>query len=316
MSGRILTFGESLAVLRATELGSLAQLGSLAVGTGGAEGNVAIGAARLGAPVAWYGRVGDDGLGRRVTRELRAEGVEVHAVVDPTAATGLLLKETPAPGRTTVTYYRAGSAGSRLAPEDLPLHLTRDDILHLTGITPALSPSARAAVRHAISLADEAGASISYDVNHRTRLWDLADATPVHRELVARARTVFAGDDEARLVTGVASDDPRELAEALAALGPREVVVKLGADGALAWIDGEVFREGAVPLPHVVDTVGAGDAFVAGYLAERLDGRSPAESLLTAVRTGAAACLHPGDWEGAPTRADLASTGDGDPVVR
>ncbi|MFT4285722.1 MAG: PfkB family carbohydrate kinase, partial [Protaetiibacter sp.] len=74
MSGRIVTLGECLAVLRAPELGSLAQLGTLVVGTGGAEGNVAIGAARLGAPVAWYGRVGDDGLGRRVARELRAEG--------------------------------------------------------------------------------------------------------------------------------------------------------------------------------------------------------------------------------------------------
>ncbi|MFT4305814.1 MAG: sugar kinase, partial [Microbacterium sp.] len=258
----------------------------------------------------------DDGLGRRVARELRAEGVDVHAVVDPAAPTGLLLKETPSRGRTAVAYYRAGSAGSRLSAADLDLRLTAEDVVHLTGITPSLSESARGAVRHAVSLAERAGAAVSYDVNHRTRLWGVEEAVPVHRELVARATVVFAGDDEARLVTGSASDDPRALAEALAALGPTEVVITLGAHGALALVDGEELRLPAVPVDAVVDTVGAGDAFVAGYLAERLAGLPAAARLATAVRTGAAACLHPGDWEGAPTRAELAGTPAGDPVIR
>lgn len=316
MSGRIVTLGESLAVLRTTELGSLAQIGELAVGTGGAEGNVAIGAARLGAPVAWFGRVGDDGLGRRLVRELRAEGVQVHAIVDASATTGLLLKETPSPGRTTITYYRAGSAGSRLSPGDLALGLTSDDIMHVTGITPSLSASARAAVLHAVALAENAGATVSYDVNHRTRLWNNEEAVPVHRELVARADIVFAGDDEARLVTGSTSEEPRALADALAELGPAEVVIKLGADGALVLMDGIELRQPAIALPHVVDTVGAGDAFVAGYLSERLADLPLAERLVTAVRAGAAACLHPGDWEGALTRAELATLDSGDPVSR
>lgn len=136
---RVVTLGEALGVLRTASLGSLAQLDTLAVGTGGAEGNVAVGLARLGTPVTWLGRVGDDGLGRRVARELRAEGVDVVAIVDGGAPTGLLLKETPVPGRTLVTYHRAGSAGSRLEPADLDgLDLAAGDILHLTGITPAL----------------------------------------------------------------------------------------------------------------------------------------------------------------------------------
>ncbi|MFT4122752.1 MAG: sugar kinase [Microbacteriaceae bacterium] len=320
MSGRIVTLGEALGVLRTTGPGSLAQLGTLVVGTGGAEGNVAIGAARLGAPVSWHGRVGDDGLGRRVVRELRAEGVEVHAIVDPAAPTGLLIKETPAPGRTAVSYYRTGSAGSRLTAADLELYLGRqglepEDILHLTGITPALSASARDAVLYAISLAEQAGAAVSYDVNHRSRLWSTDDAVPVHRALIARATIVFAGDDEARLVAGSASEDPGVLAEALAALGPAEVVVKLGTGGALALVDGEQVRVPAVPV-SAVDTVGAGDAFVAGYLAERLAGLPAAARLATATRAGAAACLHPGDWEGAPTRAELAAGPWDDPVIR
>ncbi|AYF98390.1 sugar kinase [Protaetiibacter intestinalis] len=314
MSGRLVTLGEALGVLRTPGIGTLARLDTLTVGTGGAEGNVAIGAARLGAAVTWIGRVGDDGLGQRILRELRAEGVEVRAAVD-TAATGLLLKETPTPGRTRVTYHRAGSAGSRLSPADLDgLALGAHDILHLTGITPALSVSAAAAVRHAAELARAAGATVSYDVNHRAALWAPAEAVPVHRELVALADIVFAGDDEARLVLGSDSRDPEVLARGLAALGPREAVVKLGEAGAVALVDGRLLRRDAIPVPTVVDTVGAGDAFVAGYLAERLAGAPPEERLALAVATGAAACLHPGDWEGAPTRAELCT--DGDPVIR
>jgi 2-dehydro-3-deoxygluconokinase len=299
---RVVTLGEGLAVLRTDQLGSLAQLPLLQVGTGGAEGNVAIGLARLGVPVTWLGRVGDDGLGRRVARELRAEGVDVVALVDASASTGLLLKESPRPGATVVTYYRAGSAGSRLAPSDLDsLPLTEGDILHLTGITSALSPSARETVFAALDLAEQVGATISYDVNQRSKLWSAEEAAPVHHAIASRADLVFASDDELAL---------------LGAVEPRELVVTKGAAGAETRTREGVVSQAAIPLPTVVDTVGAGDAFVAGYLAEVVAASPVAQRLLTAVQTGAAACLHPGDWEGAATRADLARSAAGDPVHR
>jgi len=299
---RVVTFGEGLAVLRTTEVGSLAQLSQLQVGTGGAEGNVAIGLARLGVPVTWLGRVGDDGLGRRVARELRAEGVDVVAVVDPIAPTGLLLKESPTPGTTVITYHRAGSAGSRLSTDDLAqLPLQAGDLLHLTGITPSLSPSARDTVFAALDLAEAVGATVSYDVNHRSRLWSTEEAAPVHRAIAARAQLVFASDDELEL---------------LGDLAVPELVVTRGSAGASTLRDGTLVEQAAVPLAAVVDTVGAGDAFVAGYLAELMSGASIEQRLLTGVRTGAAACLHPGDWEGAATRVDLDRTITADPVHR
>lgn len=313
--GQVVTLGEALGVLRADQIGSLAQVNSLAVGTGGAEANVAIGLARLGARATWIGRVGEDGLGRRVLRELRAEGVAVRAQVETEATTGLLLKENPALGRTRVTYYRNASAGSRLSPADLEgLTLSPHDIVHVTGITPALSSSAAAAVTSAIGLAREAGATVSYDVNHRSTLWSDADAVSVHRQLISQADVVFAGDDEAQLVLGRRDMGPHEMAGEIAALGPQEVVIKQGERGALALIDDQAVVQKAVHLDHVVDTVGAGDAFVAGYLAESLAGLSVSRRLDTAVATGAAACLHPGDWEGAVTRADLLT--ETDPVQR
>ena len=289
-------------MLRTTELGSLAQLSQLAVGTGGAEGNVAIGLARLGVPVTWLGRVGDDGLGRRVTRELRAEGVDVVAIVDEDAATGLLLKESPQPGTTLVTYHRTGSAGSRLTPGDLAaLPLEQGDVLHLTGVTPALSASARDTVFAALDLADAVGATISYDVNQRSKLWSAAEAAPVHQAIAARADLLFASEDELPLLGGVTA---------------AEFVVTRGAGGASTVRDGQRTEQAAITLQTVVDTVGAGDAFVAGYLAELVAASPIAQRLLTAVQTGAAACLHPGDWEGAATRANLARTATADPVHR
>ncbi|GAA1059969.1 sugar kinase [Agromyces bracchium] len=314
----MLTLGEGLGVLRTRGLGTLAHESDLVVGTGGAEGNVAIGLARLGAPVTWLGRVGDDGLGTRVVRELRAEGVTVIAPTDA-AATGLLIKETPAPGRTAVTYHRAGSAGSRLSPADLDLVDVGDfDLLHVTGITPALSATTHEAIDAVVDLARAAGVPVSFDVNHRSTLWgDPAAASAAYRSIAARADLVFAGVDEAELVTGRAGTDasPADLARAIAELGPVEVVVKLGEAGAIALVDGEVHERAAVPVT-VVDTVGAGDAFVAGYLAARLAGEDDDARLDLAVRTGAAACTHPGDWEGFPTRRELERRLGDDPVSR
>ena len=319
----VLTVGEGLAVLRARDHGSLATVSDLVIGTGGAEGNVAIGLARLGIPVTWLGRVGDDAFGRRVVRELRAECVDAIAPVDADAPTGLLVKSTPAPGRTDVIYHRTGSAGSRLARTDLEgIDIAAYALVHVTGITPALSASASDAVDVLVGRARDAGVPVSFDVNHRSRLWpDLSAAIERYRSLAARADVVFAGEDEAAMLVGHPAE-PAELARAIAALGPGEVVVKLGADGALACSKSGsgvgVHHRDAERVP-VVDTVGAGDAFVAGYLAERIAGEPVEVRLKTAVRTGAAACMHAGDWEGAATRAQLADLFDGgpsDPVRR
>lgn len=313
------TIGESMGLVHATDIGSLAHLSTLALSVGGAEGNVAIGLARLGAAVVWLGRVGSDGLGQRVARELRAENVVTRAIVDPGAPTGLMLKEHPSAGSTIVHYYRAGSAGSRLSPADLDdIDIAGAGLLHLTGITPALSESAQATVHAAIDRATRAGVPVSFDVNHRSRLWaDRATAARAYREIIARCTVVFAGEDEAALVLGENETLPTatRLARGLARLGPSEVVIKRGAAGCLALVDNAIAERDAIPVT-VVDTVGAGDAFVAGYLAERLAGLPLADRLDTAVRAGAFACTHPGDWEGFAFRSQLTELDGGDPVLR
>lgn len=313
MSG-VVTLGETMGLFAATSPGALAHVDGFRLGIGGAESNVAIGLARLGTPATWIGRVGADELGDLVRREIRAEGVDVVAITDPGAATGLMIKSARTPAHTRVRYYRSASAGSRLSPDDLdPELIARADIVHVTGITPALSASAAATVDRALDLARDAGIPVSFDVNHRSALWDADRAALVYRSIAARATIVFAGLDEAGMLAD--GSDAAELARGIAALGPAQVVIKLGADGCHALLDGATFDVRAIPVVPV-DTVGAGDAFVAGYLAELLAGVPPRARLEVAVRAGAFACLGPGDWESLPSHDDLRLLERTDPVSR
>jgi len=231
MPGPLLAVGETMALLTTAGIGRLRHAATLTLGVAGAESNVAIGARRLGCPAAWVGRVGDDELGELVVSRIRAEGVDVGGVVrDPGAPTSLMLKERRTADIVRVLYYRRNGPGARLEPGDLdPAQVAAAGVLHVTGITPALSDSARATVDHAVELARAAGVPVSFDLNYRSALWPADQAAAVCRDLAARADIVFAGDDEAELL-GL-SGDPAALAGALAALGAGHAVVKLGERG-------------------------------------------------------------------------------------
>ncbi|GAA3296064.1 sugar kinase [Arthrobacter citreus] len=311
----LLTIGETMALLNAEQPGPLAHVSSMGLGIGGSESNVAIGVQRLGGTAVWCGRTGTDSLGLLVRREIRAEGVTVCAVEDPGAPTGLMLKERRTAATQKVSYYRAGSAGSRLMPEDVdPSLITGAAVLHVTGITPALSASAAQTIHSAIETASSAGVTVSFDLNYRANLWTAADATRCYKEIIPLVDVVFAGEEEAGLAVGPAADSA-ELARSLSGLGPSQAIIKLGGKGAVAFIDGRLHHQSAVSIDPV-DTVGAGDAFVAGYLAELMNGSAPAQRLELAVQTGAFACLAYGDWEGLPTRAELALLRQGESVIR
>ncbi|MEU6284448.1 sugar kinase [Streptomyces sp. NPDC047028] len=296
--------GETLAVMDATDPGPLRHSRSFCLRLAGAEFNVAIGAARLGTRTAYIGRIGDDEPGRLVREVLLAEGVDARGLtVHPDLPTSLMVKEHRMPGVVGVTYYRRGNAGSTLTPADLDPALLRDAaVLHLSGITPALSASARATVFAAAEEARAARTLVSLDLNYRGRLWPQDEAAAVLRDLAAHADVVFSTTEEAALLCPATT--PRDAAHRLAALGPREVVVKRGAEGAVALVDGVCLDQGAFPVREV-DPTGAGDAFVAGYLAERIAGGGAADRLDLAARLGAFAVTQPGDWEGLPRRSDL-----------
>jgi 2-dehydro-3-deoxygluconokinase len=303
VSGRVATVGETMALMRTRDIGSLRHLSEMVLGIGGAESNVAIGLRRLGIDVAWLGRVGDDALGERVTREIRAEGVDVRGVIDAQAPTGLMLKERPSPSSTAVFYYRTGAAGSRLRPDDIPPGWIEDaELVHVTGITALLSDSARDCVLAAIGRAQAAGVRVSFDVNYRSTLAPPDVAGPLLRKIAENADLVFGGVDELRLL--FPDSDAAGAAERLLRCGCSEVVVKHGASGAATYSSAAVVESPGFTV-DVVDTVGAGDAFVAGYLSGLLQHLDVAGRLRRANACGAMLCMTPGDWESSPTLSDV-----------
>jgi 2-dehydro-3-deoxygluconokinase len=311
----VVTLGEALVSFVATTPGPLAEARAFERHIAGAEANVAVGLARLGHSVAFIGRIGGDGFGTAIRRHLRGEGVDVrHLVTDPEATTGIMFRERRALGAVDVLYARAGSAGSRLEPADIERAATDGTFagarwLHLTGITPALSEGARAAVLRALELARAANLTVSLDVNLRRRLWPDEVAAPVLGSIAADADVVLGSPDELTAIAGRPDDgkvDPADLARAVLDLGPSVAVVKLGSGGGLAVSrDGQSAASPAIAIPYVVDPVGAGDAFCAGFIAARLEGADLADALRAANACGASAVAASGDMAGLPERAEL-----------
>lgn len=300
--GRVITAGETMALVVPPSPGRLRHATSLSLSIGGAESNVAIGLARLGIPASWISVLGDDELGELVLHRLRAEGVDtsgVRRIAD--RATGLYLREEVA-GRLRVYYYRSGSAAATLSPNAFdPSMLQGAAFLHLTGITGALSQECAEFLPWAATTARDAGVRVSYDVNYRSRLWEPSAAQAATEALLPLIDVLFVGHDEANALWGWETDTALEQ---LSKIGPSEVILKLGADGCAAMINGEQLTSAGFPARQL-DPIGAGDAFDAGYLAATLWGWAPEKRLRAANAMGAFCVQNLGDYEGLPNRREL-----------
>lgn len=305
----VLTFGETMASMRCP--GPLRIGSSLRLSVAGAESNVAIGLARLGHRVRWMGVVGNDPLGLVIVRALRAEGVEVSARTDLEAPTGIVVFEERLADVTRVLYRRSGSAGSRLEPADVDAAFADalPELVHLTGVTPALGEGPRRAVARAAALARRGGTTVCFNVNYRAMLWSEREAAEVISPLASSADIVVATRSELGLVVpGVDPSHPSQKEEVLASRlldqGVTEVVVTAGPDGARLYrSDGSWHRP--APTVRAIDSVGAGDAFVAGYLAGHLEKLGTEERLQQAATVAGFAVATEGDWEGLPVGDEL-----------
>jgi 2-dehydro-3-deoxygluconokinase len=301
----VVAAGETMAALVGDPPGQLDAGERLTLDAGGAESNVAICLARAGHRVAWLSRLGADSLGRMVARRIAAAGVDISLVrTDQDARTGLYLRE---PGR--VWYYRSGSAASRMTRsiwEAAGLRGAR--VVYLTGITPSLSPSCHDLVAHALRGRPIAGALYAFDVNHRPSLWPPGDAAGALAGLARGADLVFVGRDEAHALWGTASaGDVRDLLPE-----PRVLVVKDAEVGATSFGPHGRAHVSAPPV-QVVDPVGAGDAFAAGYLHGLLGGAAETERLALGHRFAAAVLCVAGDIADADIAdADIADADTGD----
>ncbi|MEN9933647.1 MAG: hypothetical protein RLZZ387_226 [Chloroflexota bacterium] len=296
----VVTLGECMGVLYPPDPVTLDDARSLLWDIGGAEANMSIALARLGHTARFISRVGDDPFGRKVRAVLDAEGVDTSALAtDGGAGTGIFFREWLADGVRRVYYYRAGSAASRLAPEDLsPELFAGAKVVHLTGITPALSASCAAACLRAAELAKEAGALISLDPNYRPRLWGPEAFREALLPLMRQTDILLMGHEDARAALGV--EDEGAMLEAGAELGARVVVLKRAERGAMALVGGQVYEAPAEPVERAIDPVGAGDGFDAGFLAGWLRGWDTEASLRLGAKVGAGSVQALGDYAGYP----------------
>lgn len=296
----VVTFGETMVLFNPETQGPLRYVGTFTKSIGGAESNVAIALARLGHKAGWFSKLGDDEFGRYIKSTVMGEEVDVSRVKkDPKRTTGILFKERFSTVNPNVYYYRKGSAASHLMIEDLDLdYIASAKILHVTGISLALSEEMREAVFYAVREAKKRGVLISFDPNIRLKLWSKEEARETILEMVKLTDLLFPGKEEAELLLGLT--EPEEIADSFLNLGVQTVALKLGKSGCYVKNkETEAFVHGYT-VDHPVDTVGAGDGYAAGFLSGYLEHLSLTECAQRANAVGAMATLVKGDMEGFP----------------
>jgi len=284
----LVTFGESMLRYSPPEGERLETTGELTVRVAGAESNVAVAASRLGASAGWLSKLPDSPLGRRMTHSLRAHGVEpVVSWSDSGRAGTYYVEPGGRPRGTNVVYDRDRSAVTTATPDELALDAVREaEVLHTTGITPALSETLAETTTAVVEAAEAAGTTVSVDPNYRSKLWSPDAAREGLEPLLDHADLIVVAERDARTVFG--RDGPAaEVARGFAdAHGARTVIVTRGEEGALA-LQEETVHEQPTFEADTYDPIGTGDAFVGGFLARRLRGGDIPSALADGAATAA-----------------------------
>ncbi len=318
---KVVTLGEIMLRLSPPGHERLFQSPQLAATFGGGEANVAVSLAHFGLASTYLTRLPEGAVGEGALRALRAEGVCTDFVLRGGERLGIYFAEKGAGQRpSTVVYDRAGSAVSQLeaAEVDWPGLFEGAAWLHCTGITPALGPRPLALTRTALKRAREVGATVSFDLNYRRKLWSPGEAQEALRPLMSLVDVVIANEEDLQHCLGVevARTDVtagrldleayREAAaEVSRRFGPPRVAVTLrqslsasvnGWSAVLYDAATERFFTGPCYEVRLVDRIGGGDAFAAGLIYALLEGRDAARALAFAVAAGALKQTIPGDF--------------------
>lgn len=302
----VLTLGETMVLFHPPSTTPLQHATVFEKTFAGAETNVAVGLSRLGHRVGWISRLGDDAFGRYIYNAIRGEGIDTtHVTFDSQHSTGVFFKEHRPQQESRIFYYRNHSAASRMSPSDLDESWFRGvRYFHLTGITPALSETCRETVFEAIAMARRQGAVVVFDPNIRFKLWpDLNTARDVLMQMAQQSDIILPGVQEGTFLVG--HREPKDIADAFLKLGAESVVVKLGQEGAYYATPSETGRVPAVPVAHIVDSVGAGDAFASGLLSGLLQEWTLARSVELGAQLASYILQVPGDIEGFPYAREI-----------
>ena len=280
----IVTFGEAMIRLSPPNFARLEQAQSLDVKVGGAELNTAVGLARLGHSAAWVSRLTNNPLGRLIANRAREAGVSTEHVVwtDDDRVGVYFLEFGAAPRASSVLYDRKSSAIAAIKPGmvNWPAVFAGAKWFHVTGITPALSPTAAEATREALRQAREAKVRISMDLNYRGKLWTKAEAGRCMTDFMQYCDVLITTEEDTEIVFGITGKDYEEVTAKLVQRFPLQVVAITLRENPLVWKNtwtamayqqGKVFKTRSYEV-EIVDRLGAGDSFAAGLIHGLLEG--------------------------------------------
>jgi 2-dehydro-3-deoxygluconokinase len=314
----VLTFGEAMIRLAPPNMQRLEQSAQLDMSVGGAELSVAAGVARMGLKSAWISRLPSNPLGRMIANKGREFGVDMnHVVWAAGERAGLYFVEHgAAPRPTGVIYDRKDSAFAHIEPGmvDWKALLPGTRMLHVGGITPALSPTAAETQKEALQAAKDAGCLVCYDLNYRAQLWSLDEARDAQLPLMEYVDILVTSlpdqPNVTELISGLSGDHPVQVAEKLSQrFGFRAVLVTMRGTPSvwrttwtsLAFVEGQAYDDRQYEI-EAVDRIGGGDACVAGFLTGYLEG-DPARGVRLGNAFSALKQTAPTDWPW-PTRAE------------
>jgi len=274
----VVTFGEAMIRLSPPNFQRLEQARSFDLYVGGAELNVAVGVSRLGMKSTWVSKLPKNGLGYLIRNRVQEAGVDCsHVVWSDKGRAGIYFVEFGASPRASAVFYdRANSAISMIQPGevDWPKVFNGSKHFHMSGITPALSASATQVTAEALKAAKKAGCTVSYDLNYRKKLWTPADAKKVQEPMMADVDVLITTEEDTNVVFGIKEKDYEAAAERLAQTFKFKIVaITLREDlsvlrnnwTAIAYQDGRIYKDRKYEV-EIVDRVGAGDSFTAGFL--------------------------------------------------
>ena len=301
----VVTFGETMVLFSSDTVLPLEYVHQFNKQFGGAESNVAIGLSRQGHKTGWFSKLGEDAFGRYVRNSIRAEGVDTsRCLFTEDAPTGIYFKERKTGEHVNVYYYRKGSAASQLTPLDLDEeYISQAKILHISGITPALSETAYDTIMGAIKMAKRHELKIAFDPNIRLKLLEAGTLRKRLLTIAGEVDFILTGLDEGEFLTG--EKTPELVANKLQGEGSGTVIVKLGEKGAYYQTQTDSGYVEGFPVKQVVDPVGAGDGFTAGFLSGILLNEPIAKAVRRGNAVGSCVVQFNGDIEGLPTRDEV-----------
>lgn len=261
----LITIGETMVAMVPEDVGMLRYKRNLNIRIAGAESNVAMGVRKLGHTAGWISRLGKDEFGELILREIQSEGVDCSKVIwDEEHPTGLMVKQMETDA-TKVFYYRKGSAASHMKPNDIEeSYFENCKIFHVTGITPVLSQSCKDTIIKSIEFARKKNVLVSFDPNIRKKLWKNQDYAPFFKQILFESDIVEMGVEEGQCLLGVSRKE--DMISILQQNNPNVIVaIKDGGNGAYIYHKKEYYFIPPYPC-KCVESIGAGDAFNAGFL--------------------------------------------------